>query len=106
HEREVVLRSDEGKTAPHFVIAPDAGDCELQRGEIDKEVVRRFPQAAKFVVGKLAVIVIGVLSAIEDVHHFIRPHWHQRLSTTALINAKMAELTPMANARVNTATIV
>ena len=39
HQREVVFRREERKTAPHLVIASDTGHRELERGKIDEQVI-------------------------------------------------------------------
>ena len=88
------------------MIAPDAGDGELERGNIDKHVAAVLAQLAIFVVKELAIIVARILSGREHIHNFSRPTGTTGFSTTPLISAKMAELTPMASASVNTATVV
>src|SRR5205823_8651872 len=57
HQRKIVFRRQEGEAAPHLVIAPDAGDGKLERGEFSKNVPAILTQLAIFVVGELAVIV-------------------------------------------------
>src|SRR5437764_1370843 len=32
HHREIIFRSQKSKTAAHIMIAPDAGNCEFERG--------------------------------------------------------------------------
>ena len=73
-----VFRGQEGKAAPHFVIAPDACDRELERGKIDKHISAVLAQLAVFVVGKLAVIVARVLTGGEDVDDFVWSQWYWR----------------------------
>src|SRR5205823_6774289 len=62
HQRKIVFRGQEGKAATHLVIAPDAGDGELERRQITKNIPAILAQLAIFVVGELAVIVTRVLA--------------------------------------------
>jgi len=61
------------------VIAPDAGDGELERGNIDKHVAAVLAQLAIFVVRELAIIVARILSGREHIHNFSRPNRHNWL---------------------------
>src|SRR5206468_6610281 len=72
HQREVVFRREERKTAPHLVIASDTGHRELERGKIDEQTIAVLTQLAIFIVGELPVIVVGILAAVENVHNFPR----------------------------------
>ena len=78
----------------------------IERGNIRKHVATVVAQFAIFVIGKLAVIVARVLPSGEHVYHFIGRTGTTGCKTTALIRVKIAELTPIANASVNTATAV
>ena len=60
------------------MIASDAGDGEFECGQIGKNFAVVFAHIAKFIVGKLAIIMVRVLSAVENVHHFVRPDRHHR----------------------------
>ena len=60
------------------MIASDAGDRELERGNIDKEVIAVLTQLAIFIVGELPIIVVRILAAVENVHHFLRPQRDHR----------------------------
>jgi hypothetical protein len=88
------------------VIAPDARDRELECGKVDKQIAAILAKLAVFAVGKLAIIMVGVLAAVKDVDYFLRPQRTIGCSTTLLISAKIAELTPIAKASVITATAV
>ena len=88
------------------MIASDAGDRKLECSDIDKNFAAVVAQVAIFVVGELSIIVAGVLACRENVDHFLWPHWHRGMQHQLLMRAKMAELTPMASARVNTAMVV
>jgi hypothetical protein len=66
------------------VIAPDAGDGELEGGHIGKHVSAVLAQLAVFVIGKLAIIVTRILSGREDIHDFGRPDRHHRLEHHAI----------------------
>ncbi len=67
------------KLRTHVVIAPDAGDGELERGNIDKHVAAVLAQLAIFVVRELAIIVARVVSGREHIHNFSRPNRHNWL---------------------------
>ncbi len=60
------------------MIAPDPRDRELERGNIGENIAAAFPQLAIFVVRELAIIVVRVLAAIENVHHLLWPQRHHR----------------------------
>ena len=83
HQRKIILRSQERETAPHLVIAPDACDRELERGQIGKHF-SIFANFSIFVVGELAVIVACVLTAVENVYHLLRPHRDHRMQHHAV----------------------
>ena len=50
HHREIILRSQKSEASPHLVIAPDAGDGELEHRDIGKHVSAVLTQLAVFVV--------------------------------------------------------
>jgi hypothetical protein len=66
------------------VIAPDAGDGELERGHIHKHVSAILAQLAVFVIGELAIIAARILSGREHIDDFGRPHRHHRLEQHAI----------------------
>ena len=76
------------------MIAPDTRDRELERGKIDKEIARVLAQLAKFVVGKRAIIVVRVLPAIENVHHFVCAHRHHRPQHHAIDQRENGRVNP------------
>src|SRR5262245_38006342 len=84
HHREILFRSQEHEATPHLVIAPDAGDGELECGHIDKHVSAVFAQLAVFIVGELPIIVTRILSRREHIHDFSRPERHYRLEQYAI----------------------
>ena len=70
------------------MIAPDAGDGELERGNIDKHVAAVLAQVAIFVVRELAIIVARILSGREHVHDFGRPNRNDRFEQYAIDQRK------------------
>src|SRR5262245_1298311 len=77
YEREKILRGEECEAAPHLVIAADSGDGEFERGHIGKNISAVFAEFAILVVGKLAVIVTGVLPRGENLYHLVRADQHR-----------------------------
>ena len=61
------------------MIAPDARNCELDHGNVGKNVSAVLAQFAIFVVGELPIIVARILPGREHIHHFGRPDRHHRL---------------------------
>jgi hypothetical protein len=83
------------------VIASDASDGKLECGDIGKNFAAIVAQVAIFVVGKLAFWrAVKILTT-----SFGRRGTAER-STTLWTRAKIAEFTPIARARVNTAIVV
>ena len=66
------------------MIASDAGDGEFECGQIGKNFSVVFAHIAKFIVGKLAIIMVCILSAIENIHHLVRPDRRHRTQHHAI----------------------
>ena len=79
HHWEIILRSQKSEAAAHVVIAPNARDGELERGNIGKHVPVVFAQLAVLVVRERAIIVGRILSGREHIHDFVRPNRYHRL---------------------------
>ena len=84
HEREVILRGQKRETAPHVVIAADAGHCKIDRAYIGKHIFTVLAQLTEFIVRKLAIIVRGILAGGEYVDHLGRAQWHHRAQHDAV----------------------
>ena len=94
HEREVILRSQKRETAPHVVIASDAGHGKIDRAYIGKHIFAVLAQLTEFIVGKLAIIVRGILPGRKNIHDLLRMKRHHRLEHHAIDERE--------NGRVNT----
>src|SRR5207248_8836074 len=84
HEREVVLGSQKRETTPHVVIAADSGHCKINRAYISKHIFPVLAQLTEFIVGKLAVIVRGILPGRKNIHDLLRMKRHYRLEHHAV----------------------
>src|SRR5437762_13017980 len=58
------------------MVSPDAANGKLEPGQVDKEISAVLLKLSKFVVGKSAVIMIRVLSAVINIDDFSWPQRH------------------------------
>ena len=78
HEREKILRGQEGETPPHILILTDPRDRELLRSNIGKNITAVLAQLTILGVRELTIIVARVLAHGENVHHLVRAQRNRR----------------------------
>ena len=66
------------------MIAPDASHRKIDCGYIDKHVFAVLAQLTELIVGKLAIIVRGILPGSENIHDLLRMKRHHRLEHHAI----------------------